>query len=136
MSAAASGNWIWLDAQVLRAVHQEQLSEHGGGGGVRDEGLFESALNRPLNLAAYGEPDAAALAAAYGFGLARNHPFIDGNKRTAFVAVALFLYLNGWVLQADDAQCVLTMLALAAGDLTEDAYAQWLHERIQPRQPE
>ena len=136
MSAAASGDWVWLNDQVLRAVHEEQLAEHGGGGGVRDEGLFESAISRPRNLAAYGQPDAAALAAAYGFGLARNHPFIDGNKRTAFVAVNLFLYLNGWALQAGNAECVLTMLALAAGELTEDAYAQWLRERLQPRTPQ
>ena len=126
--------WVWLNAQVLRAVHEEQLAEHGGGSGVRDEGLFESAINPPLNLAVYGDPDVAALAAAYGFGLARKHPFVDGNKRTAFVAVELFLALNGWDLMADDAQCVLTMLALAAGDLGEDELAQWLRAHIQPRQ--
>ena len=125
--------WVWLDAQVMQAVHEEQLAEHGGGSGVRDAGLFESALSPPLNLVAYGDPDVAALAAAYGFGLARNHPFVDGNKRTAFVAVELFLVLNGWVLLADDAQCVLTVLALAAGDLTEDEFAQWLRTHIQPR---
>ena len=131
---SASKPWVWLNAQVLRAVHEEQLAEHGGGSGVRDEGLFESAINPPLNLAVYGDPDVAALAAAYGFGLARNHPFVDGNKRTAFVAVELFLALNGWDLMADDAQCVLTMLALAAGDLGEDELAQWLRAHIQPRQ--
>ena len=126
--------WIWLNAQVMLAVHEEQLAEHGGGSGVRDQGLFESALSRPLNLATYGEPDVAALAAAYGFGLARNHPFVDGNKRTAFVAVELFLALNGWRLAATDAQCLLTMLALAAGDISEDEFAQWLRAHIQPRQ--
>ena len=126
-------NWVWLNAQVLLAVHEEQLAEHGGGSGIRDQGLFESALHRPLHLASYGQPDAAALAAAYGFGLARNHPFVDGNKRTAFVAVELFLALNGWDLMANDAQCVLTMLALAAGDLAEDEFAQWLRAHIQPR---
>ena len=131
---SASKPWVWLNAQVLRAVHEEQLAEHGGGSGVRDEGLFESAINPPLNLAVYGDPDVAALAAAYGFGLARKHPFVDGNKRTAFVAVELFLALNGWDLMADDAQCVLTMLALAAGDLGEDELAQWLRAHIQPRQ--
>lgn len=125
--------WVWLDAQVMQAVHEEQLAEHGGGSGVRDAGLFESALSRPLNLVACGDLDVAALAAAYGFGLARNPPFVDGNKRTAFVAVELFLVLNGWVLLADDAQCVLTVLALAAGDLTEDEFAQWLRTHIQPR---
>lgn len=132
MSQAPS-NWVWLHAQVLLAVHEEQLAEHGGGSGIRDQGLFESALHRPLHVASYGQPDAAALAAAYGFGLARNHPFVDGNKRTAFVAVELFLALNGWELTADDAQCVLTMLALAAGDLAEDEFAQWLRAHIQPR---
>ena len=133
MSAPEKG-WIWLDAQVMLAVHEEQLAEHGGGSGVRNQGLFDSALNRPLNLAAYGDPDVADLAAAYGFGLARNHAFVDGNKRTAFVAVELFLVLNGWRLTADDAACVLTMLALAAGDLREDEFAQWLREHIRPRQ--
>ncbi len=124
--------WVWLDADVLRAVHEEQLAEHGGAAGTRDEGLFESALARPLNLAAYGEPDAADLAAAYGFGLARNHPFIDGNKRTAFVAVELFLELNGHELMATDADCVLTMLAVAAGQMDEVAFARWLrqHSRL------
>ncbi|MBD3893896.1 type II toxin-antitoxin system death-on-curing family toxin [Hydrogenophaga sp.] len=125
--------WTWLDRQVMLAVHEEQLAEHGGASGLRDEGLFDSALSRPRNLAAYGEPDAAALAASYGYGLARNHPFVDGNKRTAFVAVELFLWLNGQQLQADDADCVLTMLALAAGDLPEDSFAQWLRERVRPR---
>jgi death-on-curing protein len=128
-----SAGWIWLDRRVMLAVHEEQLAEHGGAGGIRDEGMFDSALNRPLNLAAYGEPDVAALAAAYGFGLARNHPFVDGNKRTAFVAVELFLWLNGVQLLADDASCVLTTLALAAGDLSEDAFADWLRTHTQPR---
>lgn len=128
--SAANFAWTWLDAAVMRAVHEEQLAEHGGASGVRDEGLFESAMNRPLNLVTYGEPDVAALAAAYGFGLARNRPFIDGNKRTAFVAVELFLVLNGWDLLADDAQCVLQMLALAAGELSEDEFADWLRQHI------
>jgi death-on-curing protein len=126
--------WIWIDAQVLRAVHEAQLSEHGGGAGVRDLGLFESALARPQQLASYGAPppDAADLAAAYGFGLARNHPFVDGNKRTAFVAVELFLLLNGQRLAASDADCVMTMLALAAGELTESDFAAWLRRQLLP----
>lgn len=128
-----SAGWIWLDRRVMLAVHEEQLAEHGGASGIRDEGVFDSALNRPLNLAAYGDPDVAALAAAYGFGLARNRPFVDGNKRTAFVAVELFLWLNGQQLVADDASCVLTTLALAAGDLSEDAFADWLRAHTQPR---
>ena len=130
----APTQWVWLDAQVMRAVHEEQLAEHGGGGGVGDEGLFESAMNRSLHLAHHGQPDAAALAAAYGFGLARKPPFVDGNKGSAFVAVELFLTLNGWKLAADDAQCVLTMLDLAAGELAEDEFAQWLREHLQARQ--
>lgn len=125
--------WRWLAADVLLAVHEEQLAEHGGAPGVRDMGLFESALARPLNLAAYGDPDTAALAAAYGVGLAKNHPFIDGNKRTAFVAVELFLALNGIDLVADDAACVLTMLGVAAGHIDEPAFATWLRTHTQPR---
>ena len=125
--------WIWLDPAVLQAVHEEQLAEHGGASGTRDTGLFESALARPENLAAYGEPDAAALAAAYGWGLARNHPFVDGNKRTAFVAAELFLMLNGHELAADDAACVLTMLAVASGDMSEDAFAAWIRSHLLPR---
>jgi death on curing protein len=125
--------WVWLDADVLRAVHEEQLAEHGGATGTRDEGLFESALARPLNVAAYGQPDAAELAAAYGFGLACNHPFVDGNKRTAFVAVELFLELNGFELQASDADCVMTMLAVAAGQMDEAAFARWLRQHTRER---
>jgi death-on-curing protein len=125
--------WVWLDADVLRAVHEEQLAEHGGAAGTRDEGLFESALARPRNLAAYGDPGVAALAAAYGFGIARNHPFIDGNKRTAFVAVELFLDLNGHELTAADADCVLTMLAVAAGQMDEDVFARWLRQHCRAR---
>lgn len=124
--------WVWLDPQVQLAVHDEQLAEHGGAAGVRDRGLFESALARPQQLACYGEPDVCALAAAYGCGLARNHPFVDGNKRTAFVAVELFLLLNGMSLAADDGECVLTMLAVAEGSLGEDAFADWLRQHGRP----
>ena len=125
--------WIWLDAAVLRAVHDEQLAEHGGAGGLRDAGLFESAIARPRNVAAYGAPDVADLAAAYGYGLARNHPFIDGNKRTAFVAVELFLSINGHDLVAADLDCVLTMLAVAAGDMEEASFADWIRRHSVPR---
>jgi death on curing protein len=125
--------WVWLDPEVLIAVHEEQLAEHGGSAGTRDIGLFESALARPENLAAYGEPDVFELAAAYGYGIARNHPFIDGNKRTAFVACDLFLALNGARLVASDVDCVLTMLKVAAGDITEAAFAAWLRENSRPR---
>jgi death on curing protein len=125
--------WVWLDPDVLRAVHDEQLAEHGGASRTRDEGLFDSALARPRHLVVYGEPDVADLAAAYGFGIARNHPFIDGNKRTAFVAVELFLELNGQELLADDAACVLTMLAVAAGQMDESAFARWLRQHSHAR---
>ena len=125
--------WRWLNAAVLTAVHDMQLAEHGGGTGIRDAGLFESALAKPRHLAAYGKPDASALAAAYGYGIARNHPYVDGNKRTAFVATELFLRLNGWQLMAEDADCVLTMLAVAAGDLSEEQFADWVRQHAAPR---
>ena len=130
-----TARWVWLDRAVIVAVHEMQLAEHGGAAGVRDAGLLDSALGKPLHLEAYGEPppDAAALAASYGYGISRNHPFIDGNKRTGFVAAELFLRLNGLVLHADDTSSVLTMLAVAAGDITEDAFAAWLREHSGPR---
>ena len=120
--------WVWLKRAVIIASHEVQLAEHGGGTGVRDAGLLDSALGKPQQLNNYGEPppDAAALAASYGYGISRNHPFIDGNKRTGYVAAELFLRLNGWRLNADDASCVVTMLAVAAGDITEEAFAAWL----------
>ena len=111
-----------------------QLVEHGGLEGVRDVKLLESALARPQNLASYGDPDAAALAAAYGWGIARNHPFVDGNKRSAFVVTELFLQLNGYELTAEDGHCVITMLALAAGEMDEPGFAAWLREHTAPRE--
>ena len=123
---------VWIEESVVWAVHEAQLAEHGGSAGVRDAGLLASALARPLNLAAYGEPDVATLAAAYGYGIARNHPFIDGNKRAAFVCTELFLLLNGASLTADDAQCVATMLALAAGELGEAEFTGWLRTHTTP----
>jgi death-on-curing protein len=123
--------WTWVADSVVFAIHETQLAEHGGIVGIRDEGLLSSALARPLNLHAYGEtPDAASLAAAYAFGIARNHPFLDGNKRTAFVVMELFLNLNGWNLDAADEECILTMMALAAGDLREEALAAWVRAQI------
>ncbi len=125
--------WLWIEPAVLLSVHDEQLAEHGGAPGTRDAGLFESALARPRNLALYGQPDAADLAAAYGCGIARNRPFIDGNKRTAFVAVELFLMLNGFDLTASDGDSVMTMLSVAAGAMDEAAFADWLRTHTQPR---
>lgn len=124
---------VWIDRAVLLAVHDEQLAEHGGALGTRDMGLFESAIARPQQMAHYGKPDAAELAAAYAVGISRNHPFVDGNKRTAFVAAELFLALNGLELKADDAACVMTMLAVAAGRMDEATFVRWLRDHSAPR---
>lgn len=121
-----TASWRWVDRRALELLHDESLAEHGGAAGLRDEGLLESALARPLNLAAYGEPDVHALAAAYGVGLAKNHPFVDGNKRAAFLAVGMFLALNRWRLTASQADATLTMLAVASGQMDEPAFAHWL----------
>ncbi|MEQ1882778.1 MAG: type II toxin-antitoxin system death-on-curing family toxin [Burkholderiales bacterium] len=118
--------WVWIDQSVVLAVDEEQLAEHGGSPGIRDIGLLASALGRPMNRAAYGEPDIAELAASYGIGVARNHPFVDGNKRTAFVCVELFLRLNGQRLSAGDSDCILTMLAVASSEMDEKTFADWL----------
>lgn len=126
-------SWRWVDRRALELLHDESIAEHGGAPGLRDEGLLESALARPLNLAAYGQPDVAELAAAYGVGLAKNHAFVDGNKRVAFLAVGLFLALNGWRLVTTQAEATLTMLAVAAGTLDEAAFAQWLRGHVQNR---
>ena len=126
-------HWNWIEQAVILAIHEEQLAEPGGATGIRDSGLLASALARPGNLASYADPDAADLAASYAFGIARNHPFIDGNKRTAFVAAELFLALNGQALDADDSDCVTHMLALAAGDLDEASFAAWLRPHLQAR---
>jgi len=128
----SKARWTWIATEVLYAVHDEQLAEHGGLAGLRDANALESAVARAEQLAHYGAPDAADLAAAYGFGIARNHPFSDGNKRTAFVAVELFLALNGLELVASDADCVITMLGLAAGDVGEGTFAEWIRTHSQP----
>ena len=126
-------SWRWIDRRALELLHDLSLSEHGGASGLRDEGLLESALARPLNLAAYGSPDAADLAASYGVGLAKNHPFVDGNKRAAFLAVGLFLALNGQRLTASQAEATLTMFAVAAGQMDEATFARWLRDHASPR---
>ncbi|MEQ1922219.1 MAG: type II toxin-antitoxin system death-on-curing family toxin [Pyrinomonadaceae bacterium] len=121
----------WLNSREALAMHARQIAEHGGADGVRDLGLLESALARPQNLHAY-EPDAdlASLAAAYAFGIAKNHPFVDGNKRTAYVAMETFLVLNDVTLTATPEDKYPTIMALAAGDLTEDALAAWIRQHI------
>ena len=121
---------IWLDVDIALAVHDRQLAEHGGGSGVRDRGMLASALARPLNRWSYGDADLAFLAAAYAFGIARNHPFVDGNKRTAWVFARLFLALNGVELRFTPEDAITAMVALAAGELSEDELADWLRERV------
>ena len=115
----------WLRLDAVLAMHARQLAEHGGGVGVRDPGLLESALQRPINKTSYGTPDLFELAAAYAYGIARNHPFIDGNKRTALVASRTFLLINGYQIKAAKADLLKTFLDLAAGDFTEEALAEW-----------
>ena len=121
---------IWIEESVVLAVHEEQLAEHGGAVGIRDLGLLQSALARPQHLVAYGKPDVAALAAAYGYDIARNHPFMDGNKRTAFTVTELFLTLNGYELLANDPSCVVTVLRVAEGSLAEAEFADWIRANL------
>jgi death-on-curing protein len=123
--------WRWIRSELVYAIHDRQLAEHGGLDGVRDQGAIESALARPRNLVAYGEPDAADIAAAYAFGLARNHGFSDGNKRTAWVVARLFLSDNSIRLRFDPVDAVKTVEALAAGELREDELAAWIRDRIE-----
>lgn len=117
--------WIWVATEIAIAAHAEQLAEHGGGEGVRDGDLLESAMARPQNLAEYSDADIASLAAAYAYGIARNPPFVDGNKRTAAVVSETFLALNGHGLTASDAELVVAFIALAAGELSEEELADW-----------
>lgn len=130
MAAAERIEPRWLDARIALAVHDRQLAEHGGGSGIRDAGMLESTLARPINVWAYGEDDPAALAAAYAFGVARNHPFVDGNKRTAWVLARLLLVLNGHELRHTAVDATAAMLALAAGELSEDEMADWFRTRL------
>ena len=116
---------IWLERRDVEAFHATQIAEFGGLAGLRDAGALESALARPLNLVAYGKPSLFELAAAYAFGIARNHPFVDGNKRTAFVASVVFLEMNGRSFRASEEDVVVTFLALAAGEMTEARLAKW-----------
>jgi len=124
---------IWALPSVIAAVHDAQLAEHGGAGGMRDAGLLASALARPRNLHAYGESDVCRLAAAYASGIVRNHPFVDGNKRTALLAAYVFLGLNGLDLAADEVEAAAAMLRLASGDIEEEAFADWLRKPARAR---
>jgi len=130
MTSESRGEPNWLDTNVALAIHDRQLAEHGGGVGVRDLTLLESALAKPLNHWNYGERDFAVLAASYAYGIARNHPFIDGNKRTAWVMARLFLAINDLDLQFDAANATRTMLALAASELSEEELASWFRDHL------
>ena len=123
---------FWIDVDVVLAIHDEQLAEHGGQAGVRDRGLLESALARPRNQFAYGESSLPRLAASYAFGISRNQPFLDGNKRTSLVVAELFLDLNGLDLTASDEACVTTFLRVAAGELADDDLARWIEANSRP----
>ena len=123
---------IWLSRQFILAIHDEQLAEHGGALGVRDDGLLHSALARPLNRAGYGEPDMAELAALYAIAIARNHPFVDGNKRTAFAALVTFLALNGMVFEPPEVDATMAVLRLAASEATDDEFTDWVRANTQP----
>jgi death-on-curing protein len=130
---ANTTEWRWIDKQLLIMLHDESLVMHGGASGVRNQGLLDSALNRAPNLAMYGNPDFADLAAAYGLGLAKNHAFVDGNKRVAFLSIGLFLGLNDYKLNATQVDATLTMLALAAGDIDEANFASWIRQNSAQR---
>ena len=119
---------VWLSERLVRTMHSKALFLHGGADGLRDAGLLESALARPLNRAGYGEADVVELAALYAIAIARNHPFIDGNKRTGYLALEVFLELNGLKLLATDAEAVVAMVDMASGDLTDAEFTQWVRE--------
>lgn len=123
-------SWRWIDKRALLLLHGESLAEHGGAAGMCDEGLLDSALARAPNRAAYGKPDVAELAAAYASGVAQNHPFVDGNKRAAFLAAGVFLALNGRRLNAPQAEATAAVLALAGGELDEAGFAEWLRQHL------
>jgi death-on-curing protein len=127
-----SPTWRWVDEPVVLAIHDAQLAEHGGRAGMPDLGPLRAALARPMNRAAYEAADAATLAAAYCFAIARDHPFVDGNKRTALVVAELFLLDNGFELIANDADTLASVLDLSEGTLAEDAFARWLRAHLRP----
>lgn len=119
---------VWLTPEIVIAIHEMQLAEHGGPAGIRDMGMLESALGRPQNKFAYGETDLAVLAAAYGFGVARNHPFIDGNKRTSLLVIYTFLGINDVDFIVPEAEFATIILDLAAGEVSEDSLARWIRD--------
>lgn len=124
-------SYEWIELDTVLTIHEMQIEQHGGADGIRDIGLIESALDRPKNLLNYGHPDVVELAASYGFGLAMNHGFIDGNKRTAYVVTRLFLRLNGMDFKASPIERVLTFEKLGKGEFTAEAFAQWLKGNVE-----
>ncbi|OYY50503.1 MAG: death-on-curing protein [Methylophilaceae bacterium 17-44-8] len=124
--------WRWVDKKLLVTLHDESLAMHGGSSGIRDQALLDSALSQAPNLAHYGKPDYADLAAAYGVGLAKNHAFVDGNKRVAFLSVGLFLVLNGYRLTATQVDATLTVISVAAGEISEVEFADWIRAHSKP----
>ena len=131
--AGKSSSVEWLSREVVEAIHDEQLRQHGGLNGIKDENALEAAIERPLNKAAYGEPDICDLAAAYLYGIARNHPFSDGNKRTAFLASYVFLDVNGYDIRADNALVYQFVMDVAAGAVTEESAARWFRDFTEKR---
>jgi death-on-curing protein len=117
---------VWVLRETVLTLHEQSLAEFGGVAGIRDEGLLDSALAKPENLFAYGKPTLFELAASYGFGLVKNHPFVDGNKRVGFIVAVVFLELNGYRFQATEAEAAVRTLALAAGEMSEADFAAWL----------
>ncbi len=123
---------VWISQDAILAIHESLLADHGGPPGIRDKGLLDSALNLPRNLFRYGDPDLPALAAAYSAGIVRNHPFLDGNKRIAFMTAYVFLERNGLELTAAEADATRAVLDLAASEVTEEEFAQWLRDNCTP----
>ena len=130
MNDPKPSDWRWVGFEVVQAIHERQIDEHGGADGIRDLGVIESALARPINLASYADPDVADLAAAYAFGLAKNHGFVDGNKRTGWVAARLFLADNDYRIEFEPADAIRTMEAVAAGTMGEADLAAWFRDRV------
>ena len=130
MNDPESSDWRWVGFEVVQAIHERQIDEHGGADGIRDLVVIESALARHINLASYADPDVADLAAAYAFGLAKNHGFVDGNKRTGWVAARLFLADNDYRIEFEPADAIRTMEAVAAGSMGEADLAAWFRDRV------
>lgn len=131
---SSPSNRVWIAVETVLAIHEQVVAEHGGGTGIRDQGLLDSALARPINAAHYGEPepDVPELAALYAIAVSRNHPFVDGNKRVAYVLLELFLELNGYALPVSNAEAVAMMWSLASGDETDATFVMWVRENAIP----